>query len=1064
MLTDSATTRRSHLHGRDVLLLLLVGLAASVTVAMAQTTALLEGTVTSSDGTALAGVMVTLEGADAPRTTTTDSEGRYRLPGIPAGSYTLGFRLDAFRAHVVEELVLQINRRYLYDVEMDLGFEATVEVVAEVPLLDAYSADTGAVITPEVIDSQPVNGRDYIDLVQLVPGVTVQRQADAGSDEAAPVLGERAGNSIFLIDGMPNRSELTGGPATQFNQDTIYEFEVLTDGYKAEMGHGSGAVVNVLTKSGGNELRGRAFLFLRDDALDSSNSLDPAEEKKALDRIDLGLTLGGPIRSERAWFFASAEVIEEERELNFSFPAGTPAVVAATENGFDEPSNDEQIRLFGKAEQKVGRHRLTQQVSFTDQELTEFLPLSAARSLPSTRQNLERDRLMIGLRDSALLGGDGDATFFEAYLQVRDESDGGAPSHPDAGPNTTFLIFSAIDTFSFGPDLGLVSFGAALTPSSLDQEYVAAGTSGLRSLGVHDLKVGFDYLGTKVDGSESSLRFNQLFATVENFERFGPIYSGLFTLNSVAPGSPGAERIRLRNDHWALFAQDDWRAREDLTLSFGVRVDRDSEFAETQVAPRLGAVWRPNDRMVLRASGGLFYDRYRLGLVRQAPAFGGADLRLSQPLSYPQLFYNLTSAFPVTLGLCISPTATSAQIAASGVTCPFGPLPFWGVDHLSNLVAPGFDPIPPQTVVTIDNVEALTGLSPDEFLAAVTAAAPLIFLPGAEWFWGPFGALSHTGIPEQSLPVDVAPGFDTPYSRAFNLGFERRVGDDWAVYADYHHRDIRNILGSRNSNLLFEARIPGRQLSFEGGELAQITTFGPWFEGEVDALVVGFRKRFSRGFELNGHYTYTDAVDNVLHPNLTDVLASGGPAFPSDSFIGVPPVVFDPTTGQSNENGPFIAGNGNPVPQAGVFYNGPDLDRGPSDLALEHQILVYGRFALPGKLELSGIARWASGFPYSPANFESIDVDGNLNILGRDPRVGRNAETGPSFANLDVRLARTFRLGARIDATVLVEVFNALNEQNPAAVETQPRRLTALGEPLQVLPGREGQLGLRLEF
>src|SRR5439155_22449163 len=123
-------------------------------------------------------------------------------------------------------------------------------------------------IMPRDIVDMPINGRNYLDLLQLVPGVAINRQADANSDNATPILGERANNTGFLIDGLPNQNELNGGPAAQFNADTIAQSQVITTGYKAEFGHSSGGVVNVITKSGGNDLHGLASAYHRNSVFD----------------------------------------------------------------------------------------------------------------------------------------------------------------------------------------------------------------------------------------------------------------------------------------------------------------------------------------------------------------------------------------------------------------------------------------------------------------------------------------------------------------------------------------------------------------------------------------------------------------------------------------------------------------------------------------------------------------------------------------------------------------------------------------------------------------------------
>jgi hypothetical protein len=467
---------------------------------------------------------------------------------------------------------------------------------------------------------------------------------------------------------------------------------------------------------------------------------------------------------------------------------------------------------------------------------------------------------------------------------------------------------------------------------------------------------------------------------------------------------------------------------------------------------------------VVRGSAGIYYDRFRLGLVRDVPEFGGADMRIVQPFSYPQGFWNLTTIAPVLVGLCINPVLTDAEIAASGAGCPLGPFPHYGKDRLSNLVAPGRNPIAPETVITMDNVEQLTGLTPDQYLARVTAAVPLV--PGLSWFWGPFGALSHTASPASQLPVTIDPSFETPHTEAYHLGIEHQIGRDWSVGLDLHHRDIEDILGVRITNLAFRARIPGQELTFEPPHRIPENGFGPWYEGEVDAATVSVQKRLRNRWSLGAHYTYTDAVDNALTAQLgeANLGGTGGPMYPSDSFVGVPPVVVDPITGQTNANGPFVAGNGNPVPQAGVFYNGPELDEGRSSLALEHNFVLFGQVQLPLNFEISAIFRFLSGFPFTRGDEEAADVDGNLGFSTIDRTVERNSFDAPDFTNLDARAAWHFDLGTRVAGTVFLEFFNLTNEQNPAAVETFTGRPVDFGEPIQVLPGREGQLGVRFDF
>jgi hypothetical protein len=219
-------------------------------------------------------------------------------------------------------------------------------------------------------------------------------------------------------------------------------------------------------------------------------------------------------------------------------------------------------------------------------------------------------------------------------------------------------------------------------------------------------------------------------------------------------------------------------------------------------------------------------------------------------------------------------------------------------------------------------------------------------------------------------------------------------------------------------------------------------------------LTVAFTKRFSHHYALGGSYTYAHATDNSL----------GITTLPSDSFVGTVPVVTDDTTGQTNADGPFTAGNGHLIPQAGTFLNGPDLDKGPSDLALDHAFQLNGIVEIPWQIEISGIFRAQSGFHFSrlPAVLE--DPDGNLFFNAIDHGPGRNHFTAPPFVNVELRFAKRFRVGDRVTLQTLFELFNLFNNANPAAVETADGRPIPFGRASQVLPGREGQIGVRIEF
>jgi hypothetical protein len=208
---------------------------------------------------------------------------------------------------------------------------------------------------------------------------------------------------------------------------------------------------------------------------------------------------------------------------------------------------------------------------------------------------------------------------------------------------------------------------------------------------------------------------------------------------------------------------------------------------------------------------------------------------------------------------------------------------------------------------------------------------------------------------------------------------------------------------------------------------------------------------------LSGNYAFADETDNQL----------GITTLPSDSFVGIAPLVTETGTGRTNAGGSFVRANGRFVAQANTFVNGPDLDKGPSDLSVRHTFQINGLLELPWQLQVSGIFRAQSGFHFSrqPLALEDADGDGTFNVIDHGSGAGRNAFTSPAFVNLDMRFAKRFNISERVKVQALFEFFNVLNRQNPAAVQTQQNIVNSpFGSLRQVLPGREGQVGLRFEF
>jgi hypothetical protein len=383
-----------------------------------------------------------------------------------------------------------------------------------------------------------------------------------------------------------------------------------------------------------------------------------------------------------------------------------------------------------------------------------------------------------------------------------------------------------------------------------------------------------------------------------------------------------------------------------------------------------------------------------------------------------------------------------------------------GVDRLNNVVAPGHAPIPANVPINISNIQALSGLTPSEYLLAAAAA---IGQPAGYFQWGQFGVLNNPVIPAQDEPITVDSTFKTPNTLGFNVGIQRELTKDLMVEVNYHHREIRNLLGIRNTNLSFAARVDGIGRSFDPpNTTGEINTFGPFFKGKYDALIVSFNKRLSNRYLFGTSYTYSKATDN----------SRGIFTRPTDNFVGIAPVVTEPCpaadpgcTPQTNANGSFVSRNGNFVAAAGDFVNGPDIDKGPSSLAMDHIFQINGLIDLPWQFQISGIFRAQSGFNFSRLDDPPRDPDGNGNFTGIDFTAGRNAFASAPYANFDMRFSKRFDIGEQVKVQLLFEFFNILNRQNPSAIQNSDTVITEpFGSTTQVLPGREGQVGIRISF
>ncbi|MGH9351184.1 MAG: carboxypeptidase regulatory-like domain-containing protein, partial [Terriglobia bacterium] len=263
------------------------------------TTATLVGRILDASRAPVPGAEITVRALDtnAVRTAISHSDGEYVVSGLRPAAYEVTVRKSGFRSVIVQSLVLTVNQAARLDAVLQVGTQTrTVQVKASVPLLNTENASRGAIITNQEIEQIPLNGRDFNDLAFTVPGVQPSEERAKGS--AYVTNGSRADGSNVFIDGINDESTRDAGAQVSPPLDAIQEFKMKTSNYSAEYGRLGGGVVNMALKSGGNQLHGSLFEYLRNDKFDAvgyPRPLPPFPSRNELRRNQFGATLAGPV-------------------------------------------------------------------------------------------------------------------------------------------------------------------------------------------------------------------------------------------------------------------------------------------------------------------------------------------------------------------------------------------------------------------------------------------------------------------------------------------------------------------------------------------------------------------------------------------------------------------------------------------------------------------------------------------------------------------------------------------------------------------------------------------------
>ena len=619
------------------------------------------GRVTDATGDALPGVTITVMNAETGfrRTVTSGADGQYQAPSLPVGTYSVMASLEGFQTLTNEGLRLQVAQQVTLNISLELaGVEEAVTVTAAAPLIESRQADFSTIITEEQVEILPMQGRKWLDLATLSPATSQDAIRGVFYNNVNIGAGVTFYSNGFYVDGVSNNWQQQGEPRQDFPQEGIAEFKVQAFNASADFGFAQGGYLNVVTKSGTNNLSGSAFEFFRTKGLNSKTVLQ--DEKPEFSRHQFGGSLGGPIVEDKAHFYTSVEYTDESS----FFTVNTGGAFPAEEGTFERP--DWNLMGFGKLDYVINDdHRLFVRYAHHNNELTHRGSGGIRAASSGFSFGAPRHSLVLG--ETWFLSPN---TFNDFRVQVAHATYIGWPPGQAKWSDSGEFPPERVDvgTLINRPSLRTGSQSAFLGP----ELHIQIKNDISHYVGSHELKLGVDL--TWIDWEPDNVGIAQQFwfSTDAPFNPNDPsTYPDRFS-QRLLPRYDDFE-----NTEHSLYISDTWTVGDRLTLNLGLRYDLqtgvwnenllDETVPEILVrdrvvrpagrldpslfpfydnstrgdrdnfGPRLGFVWDPTGtgRQSIRAAWGVFYNRYRANGAPRAERNPEDLLVVIQNPSYP---------------------------------------------------------------------------------------------------------------------------------------------------------------------------------------------------------------------------------------------------------------------------------------------------------------------------------------------------------------------------------------------------------------------------------------------
>jgi hypothetical protein len=597
----------------------LVGWAGPVVAQQSIEYASVGGRVTDPSGAVVPDAQVSVRHLDTNviAAAATDQNGRFRFPYLRVGPYEVIVRQQGF-ADFARLLTLTAGAAFDLPVSLALaGVDTNVTVAAQAPVLEtARSQITGTVFDVEV-RNLPLNGRNFLDLALLVPGVSPTNVASTQifpETSAVPgvslsVSSQRNLSNNFIVDGLSANDDAAGLSGITYGVDAVEQFQVITSGGQAELGRALGGYISVVTKSGTNSFRGTIYDYIRDDRFNAVNAFSAT--KLPMSQSQYGASLGGPIVSKRAFYFFNVEQRTLDQTGLATISAGNVSAMnsrlaavgyqAPLITTGEYPNPVDSTNVLAKVDHQVtGRDQLSVRYSLYDVN-SENSRGAGGLNAPSASSALDNRDQTVAASNTLILSS---RTVLESRAQFA-HGDLQAPPTDPIGPAVSIA--------------GVASFGrlSSSPTGRLNRMYQVVNNLSHHA-GSHAFRVGADLLY-----NDDRITFPRAVHGAYTFSSLEAFQNGLYN-NVGFTQTFGATNVAQASPNLAIYAQDEWKVSPRVTMNLGLRYDL--QFLETintdtdNLSPRLGVAWSPFEsrRTLIRGSAGLFYDRVPLRALANA--------------------------------------------------------------------------------------------------------------------------------------------------------------------------------------------------------------------------------------------------------------------------------------------------------------------------------------------------------------------------------------------------------------------------------------------------------------